>query len=169
MRSILICSLVTLALGASAQTSKPTEPEAFALVKKLVGGVWRAKIGADKTIPLETRYRFTGGGKVVESEGIVGDPKKPVLLIHAKLGIDPVSNTVFYLDTHNDTTIYFGHVTASGDTMIIDFNALSGDTGHYRAELKFGKDDTYTSKSFVIKADGTEVPFDPMVVRRTKN
>lgn len=164
---VIATSIFLLAgLSSLAQAPKTQEPEAFTNLKYLVGGTWRGSVG--ENMPVEVKFTFAADGKVIESEGIVGDPKKPVLKMRARVGIDPITNKVFYLDEHNGTTIYFGHVTMEGKQAIFDFTALAGDKGHWRAKQTKTGDDGYESVLYVVGDDGKETALHPLHLKRTK-
>jgi len=156
-----------VAFSPLAQTQKSPEPAAFTKAKQMVGGVWRGKVG--ESTPVEVRFKLVNDGKVVESEGVVGDPKKPVMTMRARMGIDPITNKVFYLDEHNGTTIYFGHITLEKGSLVFDFTALSGDKGHWIARQKFPSADTYESTLYVVGEDGKETALHPLTLSRAKS
>ncbi len=154
--------LLSLVAGVH-QTPKP-EPAAFAFSKKLVGGVWRGKVGN-----LDVAQRFKLVAKdLIEGEGTVGDPKKPVLLMHSKIGIDPVDNSVFYMDGHNGTTNYFGRCTMEGKAIVFDFTALTGDKGHWHNKSTMPDDNTYSAVLYSVAEDGTEKQVHPLELKRSK-
>lgn len=167
MKKFALMGLVVLSFSPFAQNNKAPEPEAFTKAKQMVGGVWRGKVG-DK-MPVEVRFKLVDNGQVVESAGIVGDPAKPVLKMRARMGVDPITNKVFYLDEHNGTTIYFGHITLENGSLVFDFTALSGDKGHWIARQKFPTADSYESTLYVVGEDGKETAMHPLTLSRSKN
>ena len=166
MRRLALFGLIVLTTSLFAQEGKSPEPEAFTRAKKMIGGVWRGNLSP--TMPVEIRFKLVENGKIVESEGLVGDPKKPVLTMHSRIGVDPITNKVFYLDHHNGTTIYFGHVSAEGNQLVFDFTALSGDIGHFLARQKFPTPDSYESMLYQVGDDGKETPLHPVNMKRMK-
>lgn len=142
------------------------QPEAFLISKQLVGGVWRGKVGK---MDVAQRYKLNALGTVIEGEGTVGDPKKPVLVMHSKIGIDPVDNSVFYLDGHNGTTNYFGRLTMEGKSIVFDFTALTGDKGHWHNKARMPDKDTLESVLYSVGADGSEKQVHPLTLKRAKS
>ncbi|MBS1703134.1 MAG: hypothetical protein JST12_15835 [Armatimonadetes bacterium] len=165
MKHFALLGWIALSSSVFAQANVAEANNVFAQVKAMVGGVWRGTVG--EKLPVEIRFRLVEDGRVVESDGIVGDPKKPVLKMHAKMGIDPETNQVFYLDQHNGTTIYFGHIGQGTGELIFDFTGLSGDTGHWRNHSKI-VGDQYESTLNVVDAEGTETALHPLVLKREK-
>ena len=163
MSILVMIGVATMALQ---QPKSMPEPEAFLVAKKLVGGVWRGKVGK---LDVATRYKLSPDGKVVEGVGTVGDPKKPVMKMMSKIGIDPVDNSVFYLDGHNGTTNYFGRCTMEGKSIVFDFTALTGDKGHWRNKSTMPDDDTLDSVLYSVEGDGSEKQVHPMTLKRAKS
>jgi hypothetical protein len=113
----------------------------FELVDKLIGN-WEGVVGKS----MKVAYSFTEAqdGKTIVAHGVIGVGMKKPLTALATMGWDPVAKQVYYLDQHGSDTIYFGHVTREGDDLVFDFNALSGDTGHYRSHSHITAD-SYTN------------------------
>lgn len=166
MKQIFTITSILLAISPLAQAPSKAEPEAFKLSKKLVGGVWRGKVGE---LPVAIRYRLNAEKTVIEGEGTVGDPKKPVLKMTTKIGIDPIDNSVFYLDGHNGTTNYFGRCTMEGKSIVFDFTALTGDKGHWHNKSSMPDDYTLESTLYAVGDDGTEKLVHPLTLKRTRN
>jgi len=135
------------------QNSPSPEALVFAEAKKMVGGVWHGVVG-DK-IPVRVRFTLEENGAVIDGTGTVGDPKKPILRMHSRIGIDRASHQVYYLDTHGSDSIYFGHVTLKDGQLIFDFQNISGGTAHWinRATIK---GNTQTGTLVGVQPDGTE-------------
>jgi hypothetical protein len=123
-----------LAFAAIAALSGPPSPldhdPVFTLAKRLVG-TWEGILG--KRMKIRFTFRLQNGGQLIIADGVVGVGTPKPMFAHATLGWDPIAKKVYYLDQHGTDTIYFGHVTREGDDLVFDFNALSGDTGHYRS------------------------------------
>lgn len=162
MKAVLLTAMAVVSIG----QSKPAPDTAtFNSVKRIVGGVWRGKVG---DLPVEQRFTLADGGAVVEGHGTVGDPKKPVLRMHSRIGIDSATGKVFYLDMHNADTVYFGHVHTEGADMVFDFTALSGDTGHWIAKERLTSDDHFESSLLVIDKDGNQKPVHGLMLDRKR-
>lgn len=167
MKGLAFLVIAALSLALMAQQTTKAEPIAFTHMRLLVGGVWRGSVGGDTKV--EFRFKLVDNGQVIQGDGIVGDPKKPMLTMTTKIGIDPISNKVFYLDQHNGTTIYFGHITLEGKKAIFDFTALSGDKGHWRAKEEMKTPDSYESTLYTVGEDGKETLLHPVTMKRTKS
>ena len=107
----------------------------FDLAKTLVGGSWEGQ--AAPGVKLSFQYKLEQDGTLIVGTGAIDDGKKRVP-VRASLGWDPVAKQVYYLDQHGSDTVYFGHIAKRGDTLLFDFNGLSGDQGHYRIEMRLG-------------------------------
>ena len=138
-----------IALATLLSLSGPPAEPVFEQCKKLLG-TWEGTVG--KSMKVQFTFKLTHGGQVLESNGVVGVGTKNPMHAHACIGWDPVAKQVYYLDQHGADTIYFGHVTREGDDLIFDFNALSGDTGHYRS-VSHVQSDSYGS-TMATEKDG---------------
>ncbi|HRJ27529.1 MAG TPA: hypothetical protein PLO61_08485 [Fimbriimonadaceae bacterium] len=143
----------------------PPEPAALIEIKKLAGGVWKGTVG--NNMPVEIRYTLFSDGTGVEARGTVGDPKKPAMNIFARMGLDPATRTVYYIDLHNNDTIYFGECKVKDRNLEINFKGLSGDLNQYRNRLTFINKDEMDSALYNVKPSGEETYVHTLNLKRT--
>ena len=124
----------------------------FRAIARLTGGVWRGKLASG--LPVELRFVQTERGKLIEGTGLVGDPGKPLLKIHTRIGLDTANNQIYYLDAHNTDTVYFGLVTTKSGMMVFDFHELTGGHGHYIADEQLDTPDNFSSTLYSLDAHG---------------
>lgn len=136
MIAFVLASVLTLQ-GTPAITSDP----AFKELSKLVGGHWERS--GSSGLKVVNRFRFEVGGKLIRSDGTVTVNGKTVLYMHANLGWDKATKSVFYVDFHNNDTVYSGHVTLDKGTLIYDFGELHDPKAHYVIKMKFLDNDHY--------------------------
>ena len=153
-RAVAVAALAVAGAYAHAGISAKTQA-AFDSCKRLVGGVWRGTVG--EKLPVELRFTLSPDGNVITGTGLVGDPTKPVLRIESIVGLDAVTDSVYYLDRHNTDTVYFGHVTLEGEKLKFDFTSLVGGKGHWIATEWLPTADTFRSSMLSVKEDGTTV------------
>lgn len=150
MKGLLAC-LVTC-LMSLCFASEERAP-ALAELDKFVGGVWRTE--ASSPTKVEFRYMKHPDGKGLMSQGVIGMGTGHPVHVHAMFGWDATAKKVYYLDTHNSDTVYYGHLELSGKDMVFTFGPAGGDMKKYSSMGRFVDDNTY---QFVIKqADGNEV------------
>lgn len=128
----MIAALVAMVVGV--QTT-PAEDPAFTLAKTMLGGTWHGIVGKDMKI--QFKFSLHEGGKMIVGDGVLGVGSKHPITMRSALGWDPAAKQIYYLDQHGYDTVYYGHVTRVGSDLVFDFNALSGDTGHYRTTQHF--------------------------------
>lgn len=118
---------------------------AYALMKKLVGGVWHTKVGDAEA---ESRWIVGPDGVSLIGETIIGPNTKSPYVMNARFGWDPATKSVYYLDAHGLDTVYFGHGSMDGDNVLLSFKGLVGDPGAYIFETSFTGDDSYNAILF---------------------
>ncbi len=155
--------VATWVLGLSLVPTSP-EPAAFTVLKQMVGGVWRGTVG-DK-LPVEQRFSLVEGGKVIEGFGVVGDPKKPVLKMHSRMGLD-AKGGVYYLDMHNSDTVYFGSVTEVNGAGVFDFTDVTAHAGHWISRARINGDSCESMLS-TVDASGAEKTLHGLKLTRMK-
>ncbi len=155
--------LSALVFGLSLVPASP-EPAAFTMLKQMVGGVWRGTVG--EKLPVVQRFSLVDGGKVIEGFGLVGDPKKPVLKMHSRIGLD-AKGGVYYLDMHNSDTVYFGSVTVAHGAGVFDFTDVTAHAGHWIAREKIDGD-RYESTLSTVDASGKETELHGLKLTRMK-
>jgi hypothetical protein len=135
------------AFALSAPTPLEQDP-AYQLAKTMVGGRWEGTVeqGAKVTF----RFHVEPATGLIVADGSVSAGPGRTMPIRSSLGWDPDAKQMYYLDQHGVDTVYFGHVTREKDTLVFDFRALSGDSGHYRSTETLGPND-YTAKMAVEK------------------
>jgi len=133
----LVLASVLAWQGNAAITSDPAYKE----LSRLVGGHWENAAGSP--FKVVNRFRFEVGGTLIRSDGKVTQNGKAVLYMHANLGWDKATKSVFYVDLHNNDTVYTGHVALVEGTLVYDFGELHNPKAHYSIKMKFIDDDHY--------------------------
>lgn len=160
--SIITAALFTIVLGQNAPAAKP-EPVEFRICKRLVGGIWRGKL--PNGMPVDARYQLAENGKLIVGRTMVGDPKKPAVVMESKIGIEAGTNRVFYVDFHGKDTLYVGFIMQVGDKLEFDFRGQLSDTNHYLA-VESVSPNRLTSTLFHINEFGDRKEMHGMVLER---
>ena len=137
---------------------------AFENAKQMIGN-WEGTVGGG--LPLHFEFHMIQDGKGIEANGMVGDPKKPVLQMHTRFGIDPRTNKMYYLDCHNTDTVYFGTCEVKGDGFSIDFKSIVGTPEHYYSTCSVVKD-TYKGTIAAYQPDGSLKELHGVELKRSK-
>ena len=148
---ILLVALSSAALADDTKSAMANDP-AYAVIKKMAGGVWHTKVGDAE---VESHWTYGPDGTSLLADTIV-DPhgKNPVHLM-ARFGWDAAAKQIYYLDAHGIDTIYFGHVSMDGKDVVMKFNGLVGDTGNnYVFRISFANDDAF--QATLSTADGAK-------------
>ena len=127
---------VLVGQGSPAITSDPT----FRELSKLVGGHWE---NSGSKVKVVNRFRFEVGGTLIRSDGTVTMNGKIVLYLHANLGWDKATKSVFYVDVHDNDTVYTGHVALEKGVLVYKFGELHNPKAHYEIKMKFIDNDHY--------------------------
>lgn len=162
MNLITAALLTTMIAGQGAPAAKP-EPVEFRICKRLVGGVWRGKL--PNGMAVDARYQLAEGGKLIVGRTMVGDPKKPAVVMESKIGIEAETNRVFYMDFHGKDTLYLGFITQKDDKLEFDFNGVLSDKNHYLA-VETLSGNRLTSTLFHINEFGDRKEMHGMVLER---
>lgn len=105
----------------------PAKPDMSALNKMaaMIGGTWRGEVkGPDGPLVVEFTYKRHPDGVGIVGEGVIGKGKKDAMHVKTQFGWDPVAKAVYYFDTHNSETLYFGHISIDGDDLIFTFSPV---------------------------------------------
>jgi len=131
----------------SDDSKAPRADEALAGMAKLIGGTWRGEVkGPDgKPFILEFKYRRHPDGVGVVGEGLIGKGRKDVVRIRSSFGWDTQTKSVYYLDSHDSGTVYFGHVAMDKEDIIFGFGPAGGDINAFNARIHFLDANTYKS------------------------
>lgn len=106
---------------------EPAKPDLAPLdrLALMIGGTWRGEVkGPDGPLKVEFTYKRHPDGKGVVGEGVIGKGSKQPLWVHSQFGWDPVAKAVYYFDTHDSETVYFGHVSLEKDDMVFTFSPV---------------------------------------------
>lgn len=142
----------------------PDADRVFAEVSKMAGGTWRGELGNGMKVALQ--FQLVNDGKSLEGNGTVGDPKKPLLRMHSRIGIDREAKKVYYLDDHNGEQVFFGHVTLEDGKLVFDFTSIVGGSGHWISRSQ-QRGDSYSGELFAVGKDGKEVTLHTTKLTRT--
>jgi uncharacterized protein YndB with AHSA1/START domain len=113
----------------------------------MIGGTWRGEVRdpEGKPVPVEFTYSRHADGKGLVGEGVIGKGSASAVIVTNRFGWDPVARAVYYFDSHNSDTLYFGHVAMDGDDFVFTFGALGGPPAIYRSRGRLEDDDTYST------------------------
>jgi hypothetical protein len=70
-------------------------------------------------------------------------------------GWDPIAKAVYYLDSHNSETLYFGQVGMDGSDFVFTFGPLGGPPAAFGSRGRFKDEDTYAT--VIRRADSEEI------------
>lgn len=136
----------------------PAKPDLSALDKMatMVGGTWRGELkGPEGPLLIEFTYKRHPDGKGVIGEGVIGKGSKEPLWVHSQFGWDPVAKAVYYFDTHDSETLYFGHVNLEKEDMVFTFSPIGMLPQVFQSRGRLVDHDTYQA---IIRDDkGTEL------------
>lgn len=136
-------SLILSALFAVQGFSDITKDPVYKELSKLVGGRWESVSAPG--VKVVNRFRFEVSGTAIRSQGIVTVSGKDVLHMHANFGWDSSTKSVYYIDFHNNDTVFSGHVTLMNGSLVLDFGELFEPKHHYKVSFTFLDNDHYNS------------------------
>ena len=152
MKKIFGISLLAFLAAASiasaqdANATKAAKDPAYAQMKRLVGGVWHTGVESNT---VESRWSYGPDGTTLMGETVLSMGGKKVLTMNARFGWDASAKQVYYLDAHGLDTVYFGHATAKGNTVQMEFKGLVGDPNAYIFQTSFDDDNSYDATLFM--------------------
>jgi len=155
----MIPALAVIAILSPRQSNCP----AFELAKQMMGS-WD---GGAQDMPLHFEYHLSADGACLEGDGTLGDPAKPILKMHSRMGVDSGSGKLYYLDCHNSDTVYFGLGEVKDGDVYLDFRAIVGGPGHFASRDRISKD-SYKGTVYGFKRDGTLKELHGVVMKRSK-
>ncbi|MEZ0327218.1 MAG: SRPBCC domain-containing protein [Fimbriimonas sp.] len=142
---------------ASAVEPKPnTEKDMKPLdeLSKMIGGVWRGEVkGPDGPMIVEFKYTRHRDGVGVVGSGVIGKGSKNALYVSSQFGWDPVAKAVYYLDSHDSETVYFGHITLDGNQMVFTFSPVGMIPQIFSSRSRLLDENTYQG---IIRGDKGE-------------
>jgi uncharacterized protein YndB with AHSA1/START domain len=110
----------------------------------MIGGTWRGEVKSpDGPLAVEFTYKRHPDGKGIVGEGVIGKGAKHPLWVHSQFGWDPVSKAVYYFDTHDSETLYFGHISLEKDDMIFTFSRVGMLPQTFQSRGRLVDKDTY--------------------------
>jgi hypothetical protein len=129
----------------------------------MVGGEWLSEGRDANGKPFVTlRYEWGPDRKSIRGAGTIAGTA-----VAERLAWDASAGKVYYVDFHGTETVYFGHYTLNGDTVVLDFKALVGSKGTWRARAAWPDRDTY-SATIVPVVDGKEREGHAVKLHRTR-
>jgi uncharacterized protein YndB with AHSA1/START domain len=147
------------AVAAVAEVVKANEERDMAPLNELarmIGGVWRGELkGPDGPVVIEFTYTRHRDGVGVIGEGIIGKGTKTAMFVRSQFGWDPTAKAVYYLDSHDSETVYFGHVTLDGKQTVFTFSPVGMIPQIFSSRGQMVDDDTY--QSIIRRATGEEL------------
>lgn len=137
----------------------PAKADLSALDKlaEMIGGTWRGELKDESGAPvkIEFTYRRHPDGKGVIGEGVIGKGSKNPLWVHSQFGWDPVGKSVYYFDTHDSETLYFGHITLENNDLIFTFSPIGMLQQAFQSRTRLPNHDTY--QAIINDAKGKEI------------
>jgi uncharacterized protein YndB with AHSA1/START domain len=133
------------------QNAKPKEtakPDLKPLEKMalFIGGTWRGEVkGPDGPMKVEFAYKRHRDGKGIVGEGVIGKGSKNPLFVQSQFGWDPVAKAVYYFDTHDSETLYFGHISLDKDDLVFTFSPVGMLPRVFQSRARLVDKDTYQS------------------------
>ncbi|MBL8086908.1 MAG: hypothetical protein JNM85_02410 [Chthonomonas sp.] len=158
MSASLLCTMAALLVSA------PTELPALTLAQKIVG-TWESE---DPQLKVLMSATLGDNKRTVHFVTTVGDPQKPMMRANSMVGPDSNGKDVFYLDTHNESTVYFGNVTLVEGALVFDFHEMTGTRGRYLIRERLMNPDQLRSTFYSVGADGKESALMTLNLRRRK-
>jgi uncharacterized protein YndB with AHSA1/START domain len=148
--------------GVPARAGMAEAEKAFAKLSQLVGGTWVAE---DQRFHAASRYEWAFGKSVIRGRGIIGQGGPHEQQIESTLGLDPVKETVYYLDVHGGTSVFQGTVKLEGDDLVFEFATVVGRPAKWREVVRFPDTDTTQFTIFADK-DGKWAPVVTLTSKR---
>ncbi|HSI73501.1 MAG TPA: hypothetical protein VK934_10015, partial [Fimbriimonas sp.] len=112
----------------------------------MIGGVWRGEIkGPNGPVLIEFKYTRHPDGTGVVGEGVIDKGSKNAKFVKSQFGWDPTAKAVYYLDSHDSETVYFGHLTLDGDKMVFVFSPVGMLPQVFTSRGRLVDSDTYES------------------------
>lgn len=151
--SLTVVSAVLLLCGAPRAEQAPGLDPVLQKLGGLVGGRWEAGKNADGVPFAEVQFDWSADRKLITGRGTIGKGTPRPLPTEVRLGWDPATRQVYYLDCHGAETVYFGHVRLEGETLVYEFKTLVGKPGEWTIRERFVDADTLRSE-FQAWVDG---------------
>jgi len=155
MKSTLATILVVMSCLAG---SAPVHDESVVMerLSKLIGGKWVGTAGSGpNAAAIEFTFKRHPDKKGIVGEGIIGKGSANPVYADVTLGWDAKAGKVYYLDLHNTSTIYYGHIVPDGEGLLYEFGVLGGDLKAFRIRDRFL--DADTQESDILDKDGKSI------------
>ena len=155
MKTLLSIILVATACLAG---STPAQDETIVMHRlgKLIGGKWVGTAGSGpNAAAVEFTFKRHPDKKGIVGEGVIGKGSANPVYAQVTLGWDAKAGKVYYLDLHNTSTIYYGHIVPDGDGLLYEFGVLGGDLKAFRIRDRFLDEDT--QESDILDKDGKSI------------
>lgn len=147
--------------------SKPAKPDTTPLEKlaTMIGGTWRGEVkGPDGPLVVEFQYKRHKDGKGVIGDGVIGKGSKNPLWVHSQFGWDPIAKAVYYFDTHDSQTLYFGHLALENEDLVFTFSPIGMLSQVFQARGHLKDENTYEN----VILDETGARIVGLTLRRQK-
>jgi hypothetical protein len=160
--------LIAGGVGSAEETKAPPDP-ALRWLGKLVGGRWVGKVaGPQGEMPVEARYSWALGGKVIHAVSRIGVGTPMEMTAEAFYGWDPGRKEAYYLDMHGHQDVFHGTVKMNGDVLETDFRRLVGPPAHWFATDELTDPNTMVFTLHVVK-DGQKQKLFALTTRRVED
>jgi uncharacterized protein YndB with AHSA1/START domain len=129
----------------AAKTGASAPEKTLAKLSQLVGGTW---VNEDPQFVVEVRYEWAFGDKAIRGVGTTAKGSPHATPVEAIMGLDPIKQTVFYLDCHGGDNVYQGTAKLEGEDVVFEFATTVGRPAKWREVLSFTGADSMTFTIF---------------------
>ena len=134
----------------------PSTAKVLAELGRFVGGKWTAEVkGPEGLLKVEFTYKWHPDKKGIVGSGVIGKGSAHPVYVNNAFGIDPMNGSVYYLDSHNSGTVYWGHVAMDGEDLVFVFGPAGGSIDTFTSKGRFADKDSYDNK--IRQANGQEI------------
>lgn len=138
--------------------------QALAKLEPFIGGVW----GNDNPkFIIEFRYEWVFNKSAIRGLGVIDKGGPHETKVEATMGWDPAKKSIYYVDFHGSSQVFYGTMQPKDGGFQIDFETIVGPAAKFRSVGKFPEPNTY---EFTIASnkDGQYTPMHNIKLMRKK-